>query len=253
MISVKCIVVLPCYNEEKNLESLLTKIDEALRSEVPYMVIAVNDGSSDGTPDLLRKLSVSYPVTVVEHPVNRGLAEAIRSGIDAALKSSDDSDLVVIMDSDNTHDPIYIRSMLEYVKDGADIVIGSRYVEGGGQINVHKYRVFLSRVVNLLLKWVSRLPVNDATSGYRCFRATTLRRAKEKLGQKFLESKNFEVSFELLLKASFYSLTIKEVPILLDYSKKRGRSKMKLLPTIGGYLQTLMKIKRWRKMLEANY
>jgi len=248
---MKCLVILPCYNEEENLNTFIHKIDETLHHFMPYKIIAVNDGSQDHSGDLLKELSTKYPIILIEHRMNKGLSAALHTGLETALKYSSDEDFIITMDSDNTHDPQQILNMLNAAMNGANIVIGSRYVPNGKQINVSPHRVFLSKTINLLLRKIAKLPVKDVTSGYRCFKASAVRELK-KTGQKFLESKGFEVSFELLAKTFWCSSTIKEVPITLDYSKKKGKSKMRILPTIERYCITLTKIKGWRKQVEEN-
>ena len=149
------------------------------------------------------------------------------------------------MDSDNTHDPHYILDMAKSTTD-ADVVIGSRYIDGGKQLNVPVYRMFLSKIVNLLIHEITRIPAKDATSGYRCFKASALQNVKRIFDGKVIVSKGFEVSLEILLKTFWCNTSIKEVPILLDYGKKGGISKMKLFPTIKRYLSLFTKINKWR-------
>jgi dolichol-phosphate mannosyltransferase len=150
------------------------------------------------------------------------------------------------MDSDNTHNPKYIVDMIKAAKK-ADIVIGSRYVENGAQLNVPFYRVILSRAANFLVAKVIKLPAKDATSGYRCFRALTLQKLNLISNHNLIESRGFEASLEILAKAFWCNSTIKEVPITLDYGKKRSRSKMRLFQTIKGYLLLLFKSIYWAR------
>lgn len=244
---MKCLVILPCYDEEENIKPLIPRIDEILHDAVRYKIIAVNDGSRDNTSDLLKELSNEYPIIIMEHEANRGLSEALSTGLETALRNSSDEDLIITMDSDNTHDPKYILDMLTTAKDGADIVIGSRYVASGRQLNVPPFRVLLSKSINMFMGKISGIPAKDITSGYRCFRATTLRKVKKNFGSRFIESKGFEVSFELLAKSFMYSSKLKEIPMTLDYNKKKGKSKMKLMPTMKRYVNVLTKIKKWKR------
>lgn len=248
---MKCIIVLPCYNEEGNVKSLISAIDRTLRQRISYEIIAVNDGSNDDTGELLRKLSRKYPIYVLEHPTNKGIATALQMGLNKAVKRSSDEDLIVTMDSDNTHGPQCILDMVKAAKE-ADIVIGSRYVKDGMQLNVPFYRVILSKVVNFLARRMVKLPVRDATSGYRCFKAAALKRLSLISKHGFIESKGFEVSLEVLAKTFWCNSIIQEVPITLDYSRKKSKSNMRLLPTIKRYVILLGKMKSWRSELEVN-
>jgi len=245
---MRCLIVLPCFNEEENLKKLIFDIDETLSALIPYKIIAVNDGSIDRTFEVLKDLSTTYPIALFEHSQNKGLAETLKTGLKAAIGLSSDADLIVTMDSDNTHDPRYLVKMIETAKE-IDVAIGSRYIENGAQLNVPFHRVFLSRIINFLIRIILRIPVNDATSGYRCFRTTTLKRLYRTFGEKFIESKGFEASLEILLKIFLCNFSIKEVPIVLDYGKKNGSSKMRLLSTCRSYLTLFRKVGKWRRII----
>jgi len=239
---MKCFIILPCFNEERNLKPLIHSIDRVLSPQIPYQIIAVNDGSHDRTGEILKDLSVEFPVKVFEHPRNCGLAAALRTGLIAAVKEAVVGDFVITMDSDNTHDPKHILEMLTAAEHG-DVIVGSRYVQGGAQLNVPLHRVILSRMVNLLIEKLFRLRLKDATSGFRCFRAELLKRLYREFGDKIIEAKGFESSLELLLKAVNFGSVVAEVPIVLDYGQKGGASKMRLFSTIVSYLALLFRLK----------
>jgi len=244
---VKCFIVLPCYNEEKSIELLIPAIDETLSKRVSYQVIAVNDGSNDHTGETLQKLSGRYPIKVFGHATNRGLAAAIRTGLTEAIRETSDDDLIVTMDADNTHDPKGILRLAREAKK-ADIVISSRYVKGGRQLNVPVYRVVLSIGLNLLIRILAGIPVKDATSGYRCYRASALKKTLKVFGNRLIESRGFEALFEILVKAYWCNKRLVEVPNTLDYGKKVGKSKMKIMSTMLSYVGLLVKICLWRAL-----
>jgi dolichol-phosphate mannosyltransferase len=214
-----------------------------LKDKIPYKIIAVNDGSHDRTGEVLKDLSTDYPVRIVDHYANMGLGAALRSGLLAATEEVVDDDVVITMDSDNTHDPKHILGMLTAARK-ADIVVGSRYVTGGVQLNVPPHRVVLSRIINTLVGKLFKLPVKDATSGFRCFRAALLKRFCTTLGDNIISSKGFESSLELLFNAVRSGGFATEVPIFLDYGQKDGKSKMRLFTTVVNYLMLLFKFKR---------
>jgi len=240
---MKCFIVLPCFNEEKNLKPLIYSINEVLSPHLPYQIIAVNDGSYDRTGEILKDLSADFPVTVLRHPGNLGLAAALRTGLLAAVEEAFDDDFVVTMDSDNTHNPKHVLHMVAAARNG-DVVVGSRYVKGGTQLNVPLHRVILSRMINLLARNLFQLPLKDATSGFRCFRASLLRRLCDTFRNSVIESDGFTASLELLLKAIHCEGVVVEVPILLDYGRKGGGSKMRLFSTIVSYLVLLFRYRR---------
>lgn len=239
---MRCYIVLPCFNEEKNIKQLIHSIDGVLKQQIPYEIIAVNDGSYDRTGEVLKDLSAEYPIRVLAHDTNLGLGAALRTGLIAAANIASDDDFVVTMDSDNTHNPKHVLDMVNSAVD-ADIVIGSRYIAGGKQLNVPLHRVFLSRGINFLVKALFRLPVKDATSGFRCFKAFLLKILCSTFKDDIVESRGFVASLELLLKAVSFGGAVKEVPILLDYGKKGGVSKMRLFSTIFGYLSLILRFK----------
>jgi len=243
---LKCIMILPCYNEKGNLEQLVPSIDKVLDGLMPYQIIAINDGSSDGTEKILLKFSQQYPLKLLEHKTNKGLACALETGLNEAVQSASDDDLIITMDADNTHNPRYIPSLIEASRK-ADIVISSRYVKGGKQSGVPLLRIILSRIINKLIKMVSGIPVDDATSGFRCYRVSLLRKTR-KTFDKLIRSKGFEVSFEILLKTYLCNPRITEVPNTLDYYRKIGRSKVNLVTTVCRYILFLSKILVWRAL-----
>jgi len=237
---MRCFIVLPCFNEEENIKPLIYSIDQALRPQTAYKIIAVNDGSYDRTCEVLKDLSADYPVEILEHPANMGLGAALRTGLLAAAEESFDEDFVVVMDSDNTHNPKHVLDML-IAAGNADVVVGSRYVKGGMQINVPLHRVVLSKGINLIVRKLFRLPLKDATSGFRCFRADLLKRLHYTSNDNIIESNTFTASLELLLKTVRLGGIVSEIPILLDYGRKGGASKMRVFSTILSYLMLLFK------------
>ncbi|MEM3696472.1 MAG: glycosyltransferase family 2 protein [Candidatus Bathyarchaeia archaeon] len=239
---MKCFIILPCFNEENNIKPLIHSIDEALKPHIPYKIIAVNDGSYDRTGEVLKDLSANYPIEILGHETNMGLGAALKTGLLAVANEALNEDFVVIMDSDNTHDPKHVLEMLAAAED-ADIVVGSRYIKGGVQLHVPLHRVILSKTVNFLVKKLFHLSIKDATSGFRCFRARLFKILHDTFGDRILESRGFVASLELLLKAAHFGTTVKEVPILLDYGKKGGVSKMRLFSTIFSYLSLILKFK----------
>ncbi|MEM3536751.1 MAG: glycosyltransferase [Candidatus Bathyarchaeia archaeon] len=232
--------MLPCFNEEKNIKPLVYLIDDTLKPHIRYKIIAVNDGSHDRTSEVLKDLSTDYPLEVLTHQTNLGLGAALRTGLCRVVEEAFDDDYVVIMDSDNTHNPKHVLEMLA-AAGYADVVVGSRYVKGGRQLNVPLHRVILSKAANLLVRLLFQLPVNDATSGFRCFRAYVLKRTHKILNGRIIQSSGFIASLELLLNILHPGVRMAEVPILLDYGRKRGRSKLRLFSTVVNYLLLFLK------------
>lgn len=251
-----CFILLPCYNEAENLKRLIPQINTTL-TNIHYQIIAVDDGSLDDTKQTLYNLKKKYPhITILSHSRNKGLHEALKTGIIYVNKISSNNDVLIIMDADNTHNPQLIPKMIDtYKNTSATVVIASRYIKGGGQKNIPFIRKFLSLAVNLLIRILSRIPIKDFTSGYRLYNITALKQLINLYGPNFIESHGFEVSVELLLKI-YYNLKkahFVEIPLILDYGQKRGKSKMNILLTILLYLGLFKKIIIWRMFSSSNF
>lgn len=228
-------VVLPAYNEAGSLPTLLQRI-----SEIPVQTctIVVDDGSSDLTAEVARGFTGHMQVTLLRHPRNLGLGAALLTGLRFAAGTSDSSDVVIAMDSDNTHDPALIPDMLRKIAEGNDIIIASRYVPGSQVFGVTLLRQVLSLGASVLMRLAFRIPgVRDYTSGYRAYAAGLLKRSFAAYGDHLIEESGFTCVVELLAKLAPLSRGLAEVPLVLHYDRKEGRSKMKILRTVWRYLK----------------
>jgi dolichol-phosphate mannosyltransferase len=238
-------IVLPCFNESLNLSRLFDRLASQIKTG-EYVVVCVDDGSTDGSVEVLRHLEEEYPIKMIEHPSNMGLSAALRAGLSLALRSADDKDIIATMDADDTHDPEYLSKMLHEMNKGADVVVASRYVEGGAQLSVPWHRRVLSRAVNLIIGLVSGLEIKDATSGYRCYRASVLRDIERQFGQVPRESRGFEGPLEILCRARLFAQKMVEIPFCLEYNNKEGKSKLNIPFTVVSYVRLLFKVALWR-------
>ncbi|MCX7011647.1 MAG: glycosyltransferase [Candidatus Sumerlaeota bacterium] len=243
----KVVLVLPAYNEAKGIRPLLEAVDRVLASlQGGAEIVLVDDGSEDGTAEAARSVALKTPLTIAVHPENRGLGPAIITGLGEALRRArDDRDLIVCMDSDNTHPPETIPQMLRRARDGADLVIASRYRRGSRQVGVPAWRRLLSYSARWLFWWRLRLPgVRDYTSGFRAYRAGLLRRGFERYGGRLIERSGFACTDELLVKLAAFGPRIAETPFILRYDRKIGRSKIALWRTIRETLKMLWSYQR---------
>ena len=198
-----------------------------------YRIVAVDDGSTDGSAELLDSLTSDLPLDVVRHPVNQGLGAAIRDGLVQALRlASSDNDVIVTMDADESHTPGLIRQMIEALEQGADVAIASRFRRGAACHGVPLHRQSLS----VGASWTFRLlfptrGVRDFTCGYRAYRAGMLARCLKEYGDSLFQFDGFQCMVDLLLKLRSSGARFAEVPLVLRYDLKQGKSKMRVLRT----------------------
>jgi dolichol-phosphate mannosyltransferase len=214
---MRTIVVLPTYNEAVNIADVLRRV----RKAVPTAgILVVDDASPDGTAAIVEEMAPEIgDVAVLRRPEKAGLGSAYRAGFAAAMH--DGAEILVEMDSDLSHDPDDLPSLLAAVLHGADLAIGSRYVPGGRIPNWSWHRKMLSRWGNRYAAGVLGLAVNDATAGYRAYRATALTRID--LSKVRAEGYGFqiEMTYRLVRRGG----RVVEVPISF-VDRERGTSKM---------------------------
>jgi dolichol-phosphate mannosyltransferase len=227
------LLVLPAYNEEANLGKLLKRIQDAMEeSFLRYSVLVVDDGSDDGTAAILRDFSSEMPLTVSRHDTNQGLGAAIRDGLYLASQMASENDVIITMDSDETHTPGLILRMVRLVREGHDVVIASRFRPGSRVYGLSLPRRLLSYLGSMTCRIVFPTEgVRDFTCGYRAYRAQALKEALRHYGSSFIHVDGFQCMVDILLKLRRMEVVFGEVPLILRYDLKRGASKMKVLRT----------------------
>jgi dolichol-phosphate mannosyltransferase len=215
-LSPTCAVIIPTYNERETLPRLIRQL-----MELPGVrVLVVDDGSPDGTGQIAENLSSAFPgrIEVMHRPRPAGLGSAYIDGMQHALAYQ--TDLIAQMDADLSHDVRYLPDLVAAAST-ADLVIGSRYVPGGGVSNWSLDRRLLSRFANLYVRAITGLRVRDATAGYRCWRRETLRQ----LPLERLKSSGYSFQVEMAWETVRRGLRVAEVPIVF-VERTQGRSKM---------------------------
>lgn len=210
------LVVIPTYNECDNVAPMVA----AIREQLPRAIIwIVDDNSPDGTGKIADGLAANNPNVRVMHREGKlGLGTAYVDAFKAALQ--DDFDCVLQMDADFSHNPAYLPVLLDALKD-ADLVIGSRYVEGGGTENWSRLRQAISQGGNLVARIGLGVRTHDATGGYRAFRRSTL----EQLNFDELRLRGYGFQIEVVYQVERRGLHIQEVPIIF-VERASGESKM---------------------------
>ena len=241
-------VVLPAFNEERDLPALLSRIKETLEVQpFGYHVIVVDDGSKDRTAEIAETAAKTMPVHLVKHGVNRGLGCAIQTGLREAVKHGD---LIVSMDADNSHDPIYITDMVRHMNtNDTSFVIASRFQRGSVIKGVPLMRQAMSWGCYLLMKaFVPYRDVRDYSTGFRAYRASTVQRLIMQYGDNLVEESGFVCMLEVLLKLRAIGAKAAEIPYVLRYDLKAGVSKMRVFRTIRRYFSV---VNRYRHALPS--
>jgi len=237
---MKLLAIIPAFNEAPSLEAVVRGVaDQASSLELEYCVLICDDGSTDDTSEVLRNLAQRFSIHVITHIRNRGLGETIRDLVERACELAESGDVIVRLDGDGTHPTAIIAMMLAEIKLGADLVIASRFQDGGGQVGLHGRRLWFSRSANILMRLVFPIRgVREYSCGYRMYRAETLMSALAVYGSQFIQLKDlgFVCTLEKLVKLNLLGIQISEVPFVLRYDFKISKSKMVSSITTLGYL-----------------
>ena len=211
------LVVIPTYNESENIERMLHRIHECLPGAG---VLVVDDGSPDGTADLVKGVAAELPdVHLLVRPSKSGLGSAYRAGFAWGLERGYDA--CIEIDADFSHDPAALPTLVAPLDEGFDVVIGSRYVEGGSIPNWAWHRHLLSRGGNAYASAVLGLGVADSTAGYRAYSAGILRQ----LDLDRIRAEGYGFQIEMTYRATQHGANVTEVPISF-VDRAAGESKM---------------------------
>ena len=214
---MKVLVVIPTYNESMNIEEMI----RAVRISAPEAaVLVVDDGSPDGTADIVDSLKAEVgSIHVLRRSEKAGLGSAYRAGFEWGIEEGFDA--FVEIDADFSHDPAALPSLLDASEEGADVVIGSRYVPGGRIPDWSWYRKLLSRSGNRYASAMLSLGVQDSTAGYRVYRRELL----ERIDYRTVRADGYGVQIEMTYRSRRAGGSITEVPISF-IDRERGQSKM---------------------------
>jgi dolichol-phosphate mannosyltransferase len=215
-------LILPTYDEAENIEAVVRAADTVLARAAPegHRILVVDDGSPDGTGQIADRLAAELDAVEVLHRTERnGLGPAYLAGFAHALAKG--ATHVMEMDSDLSHDPADLPRLLQATRDGADLALGSRYVEGGGVTDWGVLRRCVSQGGSWYARVVLGLKVRDLTGGFKCFRREVL----EALDLPTVRSKGYAFQVELTYRAVLAGFRVVEVPIVFR-DRRLGQSKM---------------------------
>lgn len=234
-------LLLPAFNEELSLPKLLPKIkNELQKHQLDYRMVVVNDGSTDSTADILEDFASdpTNQLTVLTHPINRGLGETERDGFEYIASICDDEDVIIRVEGDDTHDPKYIVDIYNKILEGYDVVNTSRFQPGGDQKGLNTYRKTISKAANMFMKFMFNIKgVKDYSCGFRGYRAPVIKDSIKIFGNNFVQLRGlgFTATLEVIVKLNILGCRFAEVPFVLRYDMKESESKMVSSITTLGY------------------
>ncbi|MFW5831452.1 MAG: polyprenol monophosphomannose synthase [Prolixibacteraceae bacterium] len=241
----KNLVIIPTYNEKENVEKMIRKV---FSLETPFHLLIVEDNSPDGTADIVKRLQDEFPgkLHILERKGKLGLGTAYIAGFKWALER--DYDFIFEMDCDFSHNPDDLEYLYEAAVNGADLVIGSRYISGINVINWPLGRVLMSYFASMYVRIITGMKVMDTTAGFKCYRRKVLETIN--LDEVKLIGYGFQV--EMKFTAYKFGFNIVEVPIIFT-DRKEGTSKMSggiFNEALWGVLK--MKMRSWFRNYEIN-
>lgn len=228
-------IILCALNEAQNLKKLIPDLSRELRNlKQDFQIILCIDGSTDESLTLLTDFQKNHPVRILDVINRRGLGPACNRVYSAAIENANNDDLVIYLDSDNTHLPSQLGEMISHFhKNNLDVLTASRFCDKSTMETFPLRRKLISIMASLLLtnliaiRKISGEKLLDYTSGYRIYRGTKLKKLYEIYGEKFIAEPDFTSTCEIILKLGRINSRIDEIPLIYDYGQKIGKSKFR--------------------------
>jgi dolichol-phosphate mannosyltransferase len=226
-------VISPTYCEAENIGGLIQTIEGLNLNSV---LLVIDDSSPDETRSIVEKLNEKYRnIILLKRPRKMGLGTAIRDGFELLLSQPNPPKYIITMDADYSHSPYDIPRLLDFAKNGYDLVVGSRYCEGGAVKGWTVIRRITSMVANRMAGSLIQLRVNDFTSGFRCYSKRCVQNVLSKL-----HSQTYEIQIETIRQAKLHNLKVGEIPITFE-NRKKGKSKLTLAEIVA-FSKYIMKV-----------
>jgi len=212
------LVIIPTYNEKENIEKIIRKVFSLAH---PFEVLVIDDGSPDGTAQIVKSLQHEFPdhLHLEERNGKSGLGTAYIHGFKWALKRS--YAFIFEMDADFSHNPDDLMRLREACLNDADLAIGSRYVKGVNVVNWPMGRVLMSYFASMYVRWITGIHIQDATAGFKCYRRIVL----ETIPMDKIKFVGYAFQIEMKFTAIKYGFDVVEVPIIFT-DRTEGTSKM---------------------------
>ncbi len=232
-------IVVPTFNERENIRPLVSRVDAAMGAaglSGKYELIIVDDDSPDKTAEVVEKIisEGKYPIKLISGSSKDGLGSAYRRGFNIAK-----GDVIFEMDADLSHDPLYIKDFIRAIENGADMVVGSRYVKGGAVPDWSFHRKLISKGGNTIARsWLGLSP-KDVTSGYKAYKRECINIVLDTTCEGYV----FQIETQYLAKIR--NIKIVEVPIVF-LDRKRGKSKLGSKEIIAFWKAVFSMKRKWR-------
>ena len=213
------LIIIPTYNEKENIEKIILKV---FSLDVDFDILIVDDGSPDGTANIVKKIQKTYPkkLHIVERTGKLGLGTAYIFGFKWALKNN--YDYIFEMDADFSHDPDdLIRLYKACHEEKGDVAIGSRYIKGVNIVNWPMSRLLMSFFASKYVKIITGMPIHDSTAGFKCYKRSVL----EKINLEKIHFVGYAFQIEMKFTAWKYGFNVVEVPVIFT-DRQEGASKM---------------------------
>jgi dolichol-phosphate mannosyltransferase len=217
-VKTDSLVLIPTYNEKENIEKIIRKV---FSLAMPFHVLIIDDGSPDGTADIVKNLQKEFPESlfIEERKGKLGLGTAYIHGFNWALKHA--YDFIFEMDADFSHNPKDLPRLREACLNGADVAIGSRYIKGVNVVNWPMGRVLMSYFASVYVRMVTGIAIQDATAGFKCYRKVVL----QTIQLNKIKFVGYAFQIEMKFTAIKHGFNVVEIPIIFT-DRTEGTSKM---------------------------
>lgn len=243
-------ILIPVFNEEENMDYLVRTLSNLDKEDIPYRkaFYLLNDGSTDDTVKSFSTLCEEFSLEhrVLSLPHNQGPGAAFRLGFQTLAQEMKEGDLALTMEGDNTSKAELIKTMIHRLKTEAyDVVLASPYSYGGGFKQTGALRIFLSHMANALTKIFLKIHgINTFSSFFRLYSYEALTKYGRKYSHDLIHFNGFESMVEMLAKFVYLELKISEVPMVVDWTHRKGKSKLKVFKTSRNYFKLFFIAKR---------
>lgn len=236
-------VLLPVYNEEKNIKKVLDEVVCVLeKSQRDFKIVVVDDGSIDNTNKILAEYQSNLWLEIIHFKKNKGIGCVFRFGIKRVCEIAKADDLLISLDCDQTHPVETFERLIDALDSGCDVAIASRYHPESKSNGLPFFRMILSDGVNLILRFLfPAQEIKDYSTFYRAYRIKILKQLISAYGDKFIDIHGFAAMAQILIRLARFKPKINEVPVNLRYDLRAGKSKMKIFKTVFEYLALVAK------------